>query len=148
MFIVVGEPGGEDDVLVGSLNELWNNNFAFYAQGVAELTPDLPDGPFRIGFHYRGMDAAEAFIDEVVISRRPDPAPNDQNRNRVPDECERGDLDGDGDVDLSDLLAFQSCFSGAGQAVSLGCEDADLDNDGDADLADLVTFQARFTESN
>ena len=51
-----------------------------------------------------------------------------------------GDMDGDGDVDLSDYVSFLRCF---GPRAEPGCEDADID--GDVDLADLIAFQARFT---
>ena len=56
-----------------------------------------------------------------------------------------GDLDGDGDVDLSDYLALLACVGGPGQPVAAGCEDADLDGDGDSDLADVVRFQGLLT---
>lgn len=56
-----------------------------------------------------------------------------------------GDLDGDGDVDLSDYLALLGCVGGPGQPLAAGCEDADLDGDGDSDLGDVVRFQGLFT---
>ena len=56
----------------------------------------------------------------------------------IPGDC-------DGDLDLSDFLAFQRCFTGPGSALGDDCGCADIDGDGDADLADLVSFQARFT---
>ena len=52
-----------------------------------------------------------------------------------------GDLDLDGDVDLSDFILFQSCFTGPGEERSVVCGAADLDGDGDVDLADLVVLQ-------
>ena len=60
-----------------------------------------------------------------------------------------GDADGDGDVDLADLLAFDACFSGPGvdRPDEPACSEVDLDADGDVDLADLVAFQANFTGS-
>jgi hypothetical protein len=62
-----------------------------------------------------------------------------------------GDFDQDHDIDLSDFVAFEACFSGPGPrpsgwtAPSGHCLFAfDFDQDGDLDLADRVSFQARF----
>ena len=61
-----------------------------------------------------------------------------------------GDLDGDGDVDLSDFTVFQLCFGGSNNPPAGTCPpgiDADLDDDGDVDLADFLIFQQNFTGS-
>ena len=61
-----------------------------------------------------------------------------------------GDLDFDGDVDLSDFVAFQLCFGGSNNPPAPTCPpgvDADLDADGDVDLADFLIFQQNFTGS-
>jgi len=52
------------------------------------------------------------------------------------------DFDRDGDVDLDDLLQFESCATGPalGPPVS-GCENADFDRDGDVDQCDFGVFQ-------
>ena len=50
----------------------------------------------------------------------------------VPDTCQPefscgpGDMDSDGDVDLSDLIRFQTCF-GRGETVAAACTQADID---------------------
>ncbi len=60
-----------------------------------------------------------------------------------------GDLDLDGDVDLSDLSRFQACFNGPNQTpANADCADADLDGDGDVDLADFTTFNACYNGPN
>jgi hypothetical protein len=48
-----------------------------------------------------------------------------------------GDLDGDGQVDLSDLATLLAHYGTASGAVY---EDGDLDGDGDVDLADLAAL--------
>jgi photosystem II stability/assembly factor-like uncharacterized protein len=48
-----------------------------------------------------------------------------------------GDLDGDGDVDLSDLATLLAHY---GTAAGATYEDGDLDGDGDVDLADLAAL--------
>ena len=59
------------------------------------------------------------------------------------------DLDGDGDVDLSDFGIFQSCFNGPNRSYAAGgCADADLDGDFDVDLSDFGMFQACFNGPN
>ncbi|MCH8244029.1 MAG: hypothetical protein IH897_15685 [Planctomycetes bacterium] len=64
-------------------------------------------------------------------------------------DCSTGDADGDGDIDLADLLTLQECFSGpAGGPLGPVCARCyDFDGDGDADLADFIVFQTRFTGS-
>jgi hypothetical protein len=47
-----------------------------------------------------------------------------------------GDLDGDSDVDLSDLARLLSHYGESGAAY----EDGDVDGDGDVDLSDLATL--------
>lgn len=56
----------------------------------------------------------------------------------------RGDLDGDGDVDLADFGSFQLCFTGVGGMFGDGCGPADFDGDYDVDLADFGGFQLAF----
>ena len=58
------------------------------------------------------------------------------------------DVDGDGDVDLSDFAVFQLCFSGPNQPVRSECNVVDFDRDGDADLGDFAVFQRCFNGPN
>jgi len=55
-----------------------------------------------------------------------------------------GDLDGDGDVDLSDLAQLLANYGMAGGATY---QDGDLDSDGDVDLADLAALLAVYGTS-
>jgi hypothetical protein len=50
-----------------------------------------------------------------------------------------GDLDGDGDIDLSDLAQLLSNY---GETSGMFYEDGDLDGDGDVDLSDLAALLA------
>ena len=69
----------------------------------------------------------------------------DANGNGIPDECDCwGDLDDDGEIDLSDLsqlLAHYGMTSGATYY------DGDLDLEGDVDLADLAALLAVYGTS-
>jgi hypothetical protein len=58
-----------------------------------------------------------------------------------------GDLDADGDVDVSDHAVFASCITGPGESLVPGCGPADLGGDGDVDLDDFTLFQQQFTGS-
>ena len=75
----------------------------------------------------------------------------DCNGNGIPDECEPGDIDGDGDVDLSDFATFALCYAGAGVTVPPpSCSEAwfcssDLDGDDDVDLSDFAIFALNYT---
>jgi len=65
------------------------------------------------------------------------------------------DVDGDGDVDLTDFATFQLCFNGPNRPYppppvdqqKCACLDADPD-DGDVDLADFAVFQSCFNGPN
>jgi hypothetical protein len=54
-----------------------------------------------------------------------------------------GDLDDDGDVDLTDFARFQACF-GPGGGLEAGCTCGDLNSDDDIDLADYGQWEAAF----
>ncbi len=55
----------------------------------------------------------------------------------------RGDLDGDGDLDLGDYAMLARCVGGPAAASDPGCAGADLDGDGDVDLVDVSEFTKR-----
>jgi len=57
----------------------------------------------------------------------------------------RGDVDQDGDVDVSDFAFFQACFNGPAQPVPRPeCLNVDFDRDGDVDVTDFTVFQLCF----
>ncbi len=56
----------------------------------------------------------------------------------------RGDLDGDGDIDLSDLSILLSNY---GATSGMVYQDGDLDNDGDVDSSDLAQLLADYGET-
>ncbi len=56
------------------------------------------------------------------------------------------DFDGDGDTDLYDFAAFQTCFTDeAPTTCNPGCSRLDLDPDDDIDLLDLSFFTDTLT---
>jgi len=64
------------------------------------------------------------------------------------------DVDGDGDVDMSDFLSFQTCFNGPNRpwgdppAMPASCGCFDVDGDADLDVADFLVFQGCFNGPN
>ena len=52
-----------------------------------------------------------------------------------------GDLNNDGDVDLSDYTIFAQCLQGPNVTVVGDCLNADADADDDVDAADFAAFQ-------
>ena len=59
-----------------------------------------------------------------------------------------GDCVVDGNIDLFDFEAFQSCVTGpAGGPLNEKCQCADFDNDDDVDVVDFGAFQRAFTGS-
>ena len=65
----------------------------------------------------------------------------DCNGNHIPQECEVGDFDADGDVDAVDYAAWTNCLTDPGVTAGPGCTAGDADCDGDVDLRDFAGFQ-------
>ncbi len=106
--------------------------------------PDGPEGVIHAGPDNCPLIAnhSQTDTDNDDVGDRCDPCPDDDQ-----DICAAspGDMDNDGDVDLTDYDAFLDCFTGPGGAVSPGCEPADTDKDQDSDLIDFGVFQDLFT---
>jgi hypothetical protein len=66
IWIVVGDVGGGDDILVGKGDDAWTTTWG-WAQSTFNLTPLLPGGPVRIGFQYLGNDGAEIGLDDILL---------------------------------------------------------------------------------
>ncbi|MBK9128539.1 MAG: hypothetical protein IPM13_12195 [Phycisphaerales bacterium] len=60
-------------------------------------------------------------------------------------ETRPGDYNGDGQLGLSDALAFDGCLLGAGNGIGPTCGILDMDSDNDVDIADYAAFQTAFT---
>ena len=58
-----------------------------------------------------------------------------------------GDVDADGDVTASELVAFTDCETRPNGVYSEGCAALDVDLDGDIDLADFRVLQAMVGEA-
>jgi hypothetical protein len=68
----------------------------------------------------------------------------DRNGNGVPDECDLpGDVDGDGSVGITDLLALLSAW-GPCPGDPAPCP-ADIDGDGSVGITDLLALLANWT---
>lgn len=67
LWLVVGEPGDSDDIFIKNLEESIEVSWEWF-NFVIILTPDLPAGPFRLGFRYTGSDGAAAYLDDIVLT--------------------------------------------------------------------------------
>ncbi len=65
--------------------------------------------------------------------------------DRIITIAEGGDVDFDGDIDLTDFTAFAGCSQGAAVPVAPSCLLFDTDGDADVDFSDFQTFQRAFT---
>ena len=132
-----------DSIGIGDNGMLNQNDAVYYDAPV--FGPDgisLPPGCARIE---DGVDT-DTVDDWIQLSRVLDGSDGDKaitpgsSNSAMP-----GDCDDDGDVDLQDFFAFQTCFTGPVGPVAPGCECVDFNSDDDVDLQDFLAFQTSFT---
>lgn len=82
---------------------------------------------------------------DVLVADFAFPPNADCNENGVPDWCDAGDYDGDGDINLADFANFDECLGGPAAGLTPCCATFDFDGDSDVDLGDFAGFQAVFS---
>jgi hypothetical protein len=123
-----------------------NTSRGFYDRWLGTTGPDgcpnaIPD-PEDIDGNKRAFEAS--IIKEIDVLPPAGPACH------TPPQ----DVNGDGDVDLTDFLVFQTCFNGPNRpyagppAVQGDCACLDADHDSDVDLTDFLAFQSCFNGPN
>lgn len=140
---------------------VWISGFHNVESGVATGGTGVHDGNFRSGNPTGTVGTTfELLFDTAFIDANPMPG------DKYPYYCIvhaglnmvgavtvllRGDLDGDGVVDLGDHAILAPCFGGPGTtAAPVDCTDqefesSDTDEDGDVDMRDFAVIQERFT---
>ncbi len=107
-----------------------------------QVVDDSPSGTIRIGrFPSIAVGAGDAL--HVSYYSHGSGRPNELKYAHAAPPC-FGDLDGDGDVDLTDLATLLANY---GTPSGAEYEDGDLDGDGDVDLTDLAMLLANYGTS-
>jgi hypothetical protein len=73
VWIIPGELGDGDEILLGRVNEDWTGTFV-WSQSTFDLTPHLTGAPVRIGFQYVGNDGAQIGLDTISVAGEATPA--------------------------------------------------------------------------
>ena len=69
VWLVVGDWGGGDDILVHTADNDWTDTWAWSLSSV-DLAPYLPPGtPVRVAFQYEGLDGAQVGLDAVSVTQ-------------------------------------------------------------------------------
>ncbi|GAB5518608.1 MAG: hypothetical protein RhofKO_08590 [Rhodothermales bacterium] len=63
-WLVVGAPGGDDDILLGVAEDDWEDNFT-WAQTTFDLDANAPGVPHSLAFRYVGLDGAQVSLDDI-----------------------------------------------------------------------------------
>lgn len=119
--------------------------------------PATPDDDLTLAFGSPGIDAGSnveapagemsdllgmaRFVDDIAVIDGGEGAAPIIDMGAVERQRCRGDVDGDGDADLSDLTGLLANFGRSGGAA---ISDGDLDEDDDVDLNDLVILLGAF----
>ncbi len=75
LWLVYGDVGGSDDVLVGKLDDAWMSDWIWAKSDFDLAGLYAPGAPVRVGFQYYGVDGAEAALDDISIQYEPVPEP-------------------------------------------------------------------------
>jgi len=126
--IYVSNNNGSNWTLVETVGPNTSNGWVMHEFAVGDFV--TPTAQVKVRFEASDLNdgsVVEAGVDQFLVMsfscEDPDPCP--------------GDLDGDNDVDLSDLAQLLSNY---GMMSGAAYEDGDLDSDGDVDLSDLAAL--------
>jgi hypothetical protein len=153
VLLVIGDAGGGDDILVGSLREVWAAAADPYNwnEGTWDLTPLLPGGSFRVisGTSASGDSIAIDDVDSRDLGggerlqpgRVPDDCEPNVDGDALPDVCDPcpgdagNDADGDGFCESDEICDDDPLKQDPGQC-GCGTPDSDSDGNGTADCLD------------
>ncbi len=142
---------------------VWVSGFHNVESGIVVGGSGAYDGLFRSGSPTGSVGTTfDVVFDQALVDANPSPG------NVYPYYCVvhaalnmigsitlmvPGDLDGDGQVGLTDHEILSACLAGPEETLlPVGCASsefsaADVDGDGDVDLRDFAAFQAAFQEA-
>jgi uncharacterized lipoprotein YddW (UPF0748 family) len=134
-----GDPVDGALVQVGTLEPTYTDGNGYF---VVTMIPADPGGT-AVDLSAETWDCPETQFSGIVVW------PGDVVRQDVyvcGSPPESGDMDQDGDVDISDFALFVFCMQGPGNAYSVGhdCLCGDADEDQDLDMVDFAHFQTVF----
>lgn len=130
-----------EDLEGGGVNTLINDGTGVFASPIDHVVPGICTGMNIGDFDQDGdSDVALSMLESGSVLDFVKVLTNGCTGSIAPPPCP-GDVDGDRDIDLTDLSTLLSNFGAAsGQTRTQG----DLDGDGDVDLSDLAQLLANF----